>query len=166
MTITLNSFDNNITSYSFKSKKTAQVEQPVQSAPQASDVVVDSTKKEKKSLWRGFRNFAAGVQKFFISTGEYLKGAVKGLLLGGASAASIIGASAVINRVKDIKAFKDVVNTRSLLKTPMKASTKGKVIAGAVGLAVLGTSLFKSYLNSNEKNSNVDHRWNTGHKVK
>ena len=42
-------------------------------------------------------------------------------------------------------------------------STKGKVIAGAVGALIMGYQLFKSHLNSNEKCADVDHRWGTGH---
>lgn len=165
MVITLNSFDNNITNYSFKSKKTKQPEQPVQStvSPDAVNVPV---KKEKTGLWGGIKKVITNVQKFFIATGEYIKGGAKGLFVGGLSAASIVGVSAVANKVKDIKTFKGVVNPISLVKSPFKVPTKAKVLAGAVGLAVLGYNLFKANLNSNEKGAKVDHRWNTGHKDK
>ncbi len=165
MTITLNSINNNFSSYNFKANKNASSEQPVQ-APVQSHSAEAPVKKEKKSLWKGFKNAVAGVQKFFIKTGEYAKGALKGLFWGGAAAASIRAGSAIVNKVRDLKLFGEVMNKRAILKAPMKASPKAKLIAGAVGVGILGVNLFKSYLNSNEKGANVDHRWNTGHKDK
>ena len=160
MVITLNSIDNNYSSYNFTAKKSAKSEQPVQQTVQQADVPA----KEKKSFGRGFRNFFAGIQKFFISAGEYIKGAAKGIFFGGLSAAAIVGVSAIKNRSNEVKIFGEAMNKRAILKSPLKATTKGKVIAGAVGIGIVGLNLFKSYLNSNEKGAKVDHRWNTGHK--
>ena len=137
-----------------KSEPTAEIQQPVR------DEVVVQEPEKKKSFVRKFKDGVAAVKKFFIGVGEYTKGTVKGLFFGGIAAGGVIGVDAIRGASKIIKDAKagDIAG-----KAVKVLSTKGKVIAGAVGLAVLGYNLFKASLNASEKRANVDHRWGSGH---
>lgn len=116
--------------------------------------------KEKKSFIRGFKDCVASIKKFFVGVGEYTKGTVKGIVYGGIGAAAVLGADAIMGASKIIKTAKA---GETLNKAAKVLSLKGKVAAGAVGLAVLGYQLFKASLNATEKKADVDHRWGSGH---
>lgn len=116
--------------------------------------------KEKKSFIRRFKDGMASIKKFFIGVGEYTKGTVKGIFYGGIGAGAVLGADAIMGASKIIKNAKAGEVAGKAVKV---LSTKGKVAAGVVGLAVLGYQLFKASLNASEKNANVDHRWGSGH---
>lgn len=140
---------------SFKSNEPEQA--PVQA--QAQDEVVTQEPKKKKSIIRKFKDGFSSVKKFFIGVGEYAKGAAKGIFYGGIAAGGVLGYNAIKGATKIIKDAKagEVVDKAKVL------STKGKVAAGALGLAVLGYNLFKASLNASEKKADVDHRWGSGH---
>lgn len=142
---------------SFTANPEPTEEKPVQ---QAQDEVVTQEPKKKKSFIRKFKDGFASVKKFFIGVGEYAKGTVKGLFYGGIAAGGVVGVDAIMGATKIIKSAKagEVVN-----KAAKVLSTKGKVAAGAIGLAVLGYQLFKASLNATEKKADVDHRWGSGH---
>lgn len=105
-------------------------------------------KTEKTSGWQKVKNGYTGFRKGLITAGEYAVGTVKGLIYGSAAGLAIIGADAVRGIIK---------------KSPNYISTKGKVLAGIAGAAVLVCNLFNANLNANEKKSALDHRWQTGH---
>ena len=112
------------------------------------DVVEVSKPQEKKSAWQKFKHGFTSVEKFFITAGEYIKGTAKGLFYGAATALCVVGADAV----------------RGIFKgAPNALSTKGKILAGVAGSAVLGGHLFNANLNANQKKAEVDHRWGVGH---
>lgn len=112
------------------------------------DIANSPEKKEKPSLWQRFKNGYTNLRKGLNRAGEYIVGAFKGLLYGGATALTVIGADAVRGLVK---------------KSSKTISTKGKVIAGIAGVAVLIGNIFNANLKANAKNADLDHRWQTGH---
>lgn len=156
---------------SFRSNKpVSQPSAEVVSAPVKQDEVAISPEtkqpepadktEEKKSFIRKFKDGMASIKKFFIGVGEYTKGTVKGIFYGGIGAGAVLGADAIMGASKIIKNAKAGEVAGKAVKV---LSTKGKVAAGVVGLAVLGYQLFKASLNASEKNANVDHRWGSGH---
>ncbi len=112
------------------------------------DVSKPEEKKEKPSLWQRFKNGYTNFTKGLTRFGEYVKGTFKGLVYGGATAMTVLGADSVRGLIK---------------KTPNAISTKGKVLAGVAGAAVLIGNLFNANLKANAKNADIDHRWQTGH---
>ncbi len=116
--------------------------------PDVAEFSKKEDKKEKTSLWQGFKNGYTSFKKFLITSAEYTKGTLKGLVYGGVTALTVVGADAL----------------RSVAKKSEKTlSTKGKVFAGVAGVAVFALSMFKANLNANSKKADVDHRWQTGH---
>lgn len=165
MTITLNNLDSINSSYNFTSRRSSNSAQPAQTS-MTMQAAEEAPKKQRKSLWQGFRDACAGVQKFFIKAGEYTKGTVKGLLGGAAAAGAVLGGSALVTKINDLRMFGHAIGYRTVLKAPFKVPGKAKVAAAVLGVGILAANVFKSYLNSNEKGADVDHRWNTGHKDK
>lgn len=163
MSVTLNTqnptFDR-IRNHSVQSAPSFKANEEVSTKPQAQDEVITQEPKKKKGVIRKFKDAYSSVKKFFIGVGEYIKGAAKGLLFGGIAAGAIIGADAIKGATKIIKDAKagDIAG-----KATKVLSTKGKIAAGAVGVAVLGYQLFKASLNASEKKAGVDHRWGSGH---
>lgn len=157
--------NNYATLESFRSSKPAQPKAETVTEPAKADTVEVSEEakkepKEKKSFIRSFKDGFASIKKFFIGVGEYTKGAVKGLFYGGIAAGAIVGADAIKGAARIIKDAKAGEVAGKAVKV---LSTKGKVAAGVVGLAVLGYQLFKASLNATEKKADVDHRWGSGH---
>ena len=142
-----------------------EVSKPAEKAPeQINDA---DPKKKKTSLVQRFKNFVAGVKKFFIASWEYTKGTAKGIFYGATAALGILGVDGVINAVKNAKADKLVETATDVapkaIEKAKRFSTKGKVFAGIAAVATLGYQLFKSSLNVSEKKAAVDHRWGSGH---
>lgn len=163
MSVTLNTqntvFDS-MRSRSVQNKPSFKANEEVATQPQAQDEVVTQEPKKKKGFIRKFKDGVSSIKKFFVGVGEYAKGTVKGLFFGGIAAGSVIGVDAIRGASKIIKGAKAGELADKAVKV---LSTKGKVAAGAVGLAVLGYNLFKASLNASEKKANVDHRWGSGH---
>lgn len=143
-----------------QNKPSFKANEEVATQPQAQDEVVTQEPKKKKGIIRKFKDGFSSVKKFFIGIGEYAKGTVKGLLYGGVAAGSVIGVDAIMGASKIIKDAKAGEIAGKAVKV---LSTKGKIAAGVVGLAVLGYNLFKASLNASEKKADVDHRWGSGH---
>lgn len=144
---------------SFKAGEAAQAAPSTDAATLSTANVQPEQKPEKKGIIRRFKDFVGGVKKFFIGVGEYTKGTVKGLFYGAIGAAGVLAADALRNGAKAIKS----VRAQEAVESFKYLSTPGKIVAGAVGLAVLGYQLFKSSLNVSERKSDVDHRWGGGH---
>ena len=120
-------------------------------------VMIEGNQKQDNSF--GIKNIIVSVKKAFINVKEYISGAAEGIAFGAVAAGVTYGLIAVKNTVKaGLNLFNKDVKKHIL---PQKW---GKVASVAVGLAVLGYSLFKSKLNVNEKTADVDHRWNAGHR--
>ena len=155
MTVTLNTQNNVFDTMRSNTSRVAQAPSftaNVQPETANDEVVVQNKTteepKEKKSLWQKFKNGYTNFKKAMVTTGEYIKGTFKGLAYGGIGAVGVIGVDAIKNVVK---------------KAPKAISTKGKVIAGAVGLTAMAYQLFLANLNANAKKADIDHRWQTGH---
>lgn len=159
MAVTLNTQNNVFDTMRSNTSRVAQAPtftgnvQPETKTEPASDEVVMQNKtteepQKKKSLWQRFKNGYTNFKKAIVTTGEYIKGTFNGLAYGGIGAVGVIGVDAIRNVVK---------------KAPKAISTKGKVIAGAVGLTVMAYHLFIANLNANAKKADIDHRWQTGH---
>lgn len=107
-------------------------------------VELSSQPKQRKGPIRAVKDFIGGVKKFFSTTGEYVKGTVKGLVTGAALGSVIYTVGDIANKVK-------------------KKSGKGHmVLAGIAGVASVAASLWNASLNATEKASNIDHRY-SGH---
>lgn len=107
-------------------------------------VELSSQPKQRKGPVRAVKDFIGGVKKFFSTTGEYVKGTVKGLVTGAALGSVIYTVGDIANKVK-------------------KKSGKGHmVLAGIAGVASVAASLWNASLNATEKASNIDHRY-SGH---
>jgi hypothetical protein len=156
-----NEMRNSNVNYSGATSFKANEEKPVMT--QTQDEVITQEPK-KKSIIRKFKDGFSSIKKFFIGIGEYTKGAVKGLLYGGIAASSIIGIDAVKGATRIIKDAKAGNLISNGAKEAVKVlSTKGKIVAGTVGLGVMAYQLFQASLNASEKKAGVDHRWGSGH---
>lgn len=139
------------------SKPQEQTAPPVAAEP-------ETAPKQKHSFFQKCKDLYASFKKGMVTGWEYTVGTAKGLLYGGIAACSVLGGDAIINAVKNLKAGKLAeAAAESAPKIAKTFSTKGKVIAGIVGAAVMAYQLFQAHLNSNEKCADIDHRWGTGH---
>lgn len=165
MSVTLNSQNtvfSNMRNHSVQNSPSFRASEPEQ-APiqaQAQDEVVTQEPKKKKSLIRKFKDGYASFKKGLITAGEYAKSTVKGVFFGGIAAGGVLGADAIMGATKIIKNAKA---GEAIDKAVKVLSTKGKVLAGIAGVAVLGYNLFQASLNASEKKAEVDHRWGTSH---
>lgn len=163
MSVTLNTqnsvFDG-MRSHPVQNKPSFKANEEVPTQPQEQDEVVIQEPKKKKSLIRKFKDGYASFKKGLITAGEYTKGTVKGLFYGGVVAGGVVGVDAIMGASKIIKSAKAGELADKAVKV---LSTKGKVLAGVVGLAVLGYNLFQASLNASEKKADIDHRWGSGH---
>lgn len=116
--------------------------------PDVAEFSASDNKKEKTSLWQKFKNGYTSFKKYMITSAEYSKGALKGLVYGGVTALTVVGADALRGIAK---------------KSNSELSTKGKVVAGIAGVAVFALNMFKANLNANSRKAEIDHRWQTGH---
>lgn len=107
-------------------------------------VELSSQPKQRKGPVRAVKDFIGGVKKFFSTTGEYVKGTVKGLVTGAALGSVIYTVGDIANKVKK------------------KAGKGHMVLAGIAGVASVAASLWNASLNASEKASNIDHRY-SGH---
>lgn len=124
---------------------------------------IDTPKEHKKpsKLINGISNIA----KFFASVNEITKGIVKGAFYGTATAAATVGTFWLLGGLpKAAKAGKEAL--KEAFKHPLKNTPKaGKLIAGIVSTGVLATHIVKGILNKNQRNSDIEHKLQTGHTV-
>ena len=118
-------------------------------------------KKKPSKLINGISNIA----KFFASVNEITKGIVKGTAYGAATTVTTLGAFWLLGGLpKAIKTGKEAV--KDTLKHPLKNTPKvGKLIAGVVSTGVFVTHIVKAILNKNQRNSDIEHKLQTGHTV-
>lgn len=116
-----------------------------------------SKKPQKTSFFQKCKNGCARVQKFFIMTGAFAGGLVKGTLLGGLTAGAVLLGNGAYRAVKLGSLAKEAG------KNVAKVSTLGKAAAVIAGGTVLIYKMVKAKLNANERTANVDHRWRTKH---
>ncbi|MDD3150028.1 MAG: hypothetical protein PHV68_04265 [Candidatus Gastranaerophilales bacterium] len=100
-----------------------------------------------------------GTTQIFKGIGNGIVNSVKGA---GKAVASIV-TNSPLKTLKNIayapfKAISAVKNIKSVGKI-------GKTVAVLTGLAAAGATLFRANLNVSEKTAQVDHRYNTGHRV-
>jgi len=152
---------------------------PVASKPDSVEISKSEPKAQKKGLISGFKNAYANTKKFFITTGYMISGTAKGAVYGTFGSVVVLSAAAVKNLIKPIKtmpkaqvlkdAEEEVLEgaekvAEKVAKPARKYLTTGnKVLAGAVGVAILAGNMIAAKLNANEKGATVDHRWRTGH---
>ena len=103
---------------------------------------------EKKGVLTRTKNGFINARKFFIDAGYMIGGTVKGLLYGAAAGGVVLAGNAIKNTFKN---------------APKTLSTKGKILAGTVGTAVLAYNMIKAKLTANQSKAHLDHRWETGH---
>lgn len=107
-------------------------------------VELSSQPKEKKGPIRAIKDFIGGVKKFFSTTGEYAKGATKGVVTGAALGSVIYTIGDIANKVKK------------------KTGKAHMVLAGIAAVGSVAAGLWNASLNASEKASNIDHRY-SGH---
>ena len=138
-----------------------QVDQLKEDLENTKQEQAEKPKKKRRGFVQGFKNMIAGIKKFGVATAEYTVATARGLAYGAVGAIGVLGADAVYNGIKAVKAPQAVEEgAKSALKL---LSTKGKVAAGVVGLATLGYHWFKASLNVSQRNAAIDHRWGSGH---
>ncbi len=118
-------------------------------------------KKKPSKLVNGISNIA----KFFASVNEITKGIAKGAVYGATTAVATLGTFWLLGGLpKAAKAGKEVL--KDAFKHPLKNTPKaGKVIAGIVSTGVLAAHIVKGILNKNQRNSDIEHKLQTGHTV-
>ena len=142
--------------------KSSTSQSPVSSDIQ-SDTVVLSEKSEKKEKKQPFRNFIAGVAKFFATTTEMVKGTVKGTAYGLTTGAAVLAGSWLFGALPS--GFRKGGSLKEVCKHPLKSiGTKSKVVAGLATLAVGAYHIIAAKLRANQKTANVDHQLKTGHR--
>lgn len=128
---------------------------------QPDTVEISSKKTEKKGPIKSLKGFIANIKKFFATTGEYVKGTVKGIASGAVAGSLVYTAGAAINGVKQGTANRAAKKAGQEVAATVK-KIPNKALAVVVGGVALAASLWNASLNATEKNSNIDHRW-TGH---
>src|SRR5574344_2835230 len=133
--------------------QTAPVSQPVtqikaEAKPDTVELSQNQAKPEKRGIITSFKDAYTNVKKFFITTGNMIEGAAKGIVYGTIAGGAVLGGAAIKNLIK---------------RAPKTLSVKNKFLAGAVAATFVAGNLIAAKLNANEKNANVDHRWQTGH---
>jgi len=136
-------------------------EQIPQQAPQVIVVKETVEPQEEKKKKGGLRNTIAKIAKFFTTASEMTKASAKALWYGTTSGAATLAGfwalGAVPKQIKN-KSFKKAFTE------PLKSiSTKGKVIAGLVALAVASVHIIKGVLRSNQRAANVEHQLDVEH---
>ncbi len=110
---------------------------------------------------KSVKGFIANVKKFFISTGEYTKGAFKGIGAGAVAGSIVYTGGSILNHFKSkgyqkaAKAAEEAGTefTKKFRKFPNKALA---VIAAGAAVAI---NIWNASLNATEKQSGVDHRY-------
>lgn len=123
-------------------------------AEQPADIAEFSTKTQKQGPIKAIKQGIANIKKCFATTGEYIKGAFKGVKNGAIAGSVIYTGGTILNHFKSKSAAKA---GETFKKMPNKA-----LAVIAAGVALVG-SLWNASLNATERNSDIDHRW-TGHK--
>lgn len=108
------------------------------------EVELSAQPKQRKGPIRAVKDFIAGVKKFFSTTGEYVKGTVKGVATGAALGSVIYTVGDLANKAKK------------------KTGKAHMVLAGIAAVGSVAAGLWNASLNASEKASNIDHRY-SGH---
>ena len=126
----------------------------VSTAPKADTLEISQVKPKKQGPIKKLKGAIANFKKFFATTGEYIKGTVRGVAVGGSIGAITYTVGDLINKHREKIAAKTGVE--QFKKIP------NKVLAGLLLVGSLAVNLWKSSLNASEKRSEIEHRW-TGH---
>ena len=112
-----------------------------------------------------FINGISNIAKFFASVGEIAKGVGKGLLYGTTTAVATLGGFFLLGGLpKAAKNGKEAI--KEAFKHPLKnVSRTGKVVAAILSTGVAATHVIKGILNKNQRNSDIEHKLQTGHTV-
>lgn len=107
----------------------------------------------------------ADVAKFFVSTSEMTKAAVKGGIYGFLAGTAVAGYKFVTKVIPNT--FKEGNSILNAFKHPAKSlGWKGNLLAGAAALGVFAFHIVKGKLSANQKTADVDHQLYTGHRDK
>ena len=139
----------------------AQEESVPQQVQQVIVIKEPAAPQEEDKKKGGLRNTIANVAKFFTTASEMTKASAKALWYGTTSGAATLAAfwalGAIPKQIKN-KSFKKAFTE------PLKSiSTKGKVIAAVVALAVATVHIIKGILKSNQRAANVEHQLDVEH---
>ena len=132
---------------------TVQSAIPANTANNADSVEISNkkaSKKEKKGIIKGTKEFIANVKKFFTTTGIYIKGTAKGVGVGAVAGTAVYGATEILNWIT----HKNVHGKKNVL---------GIVLGAVTALGALAGNLWTASLDATEKKSEIDHRY-IGHK--
>ncbi len=142
----------------------------------AADQVDISTKQKKKGPIKKFKGFISNIKKFFVTTGEYIKGGVKGIATGAVAGGVIYSAGEATNKIISIKAgmtakkqakaaAEKALSKIQLKEIADKAKEACKKIKFhkplafvAAGIALIG-ALWNASLNASQKRSEIEHRY-------
>ncbi len=127
----------------------------------ADSVEISSQKNEKKGPIKSIKGFIANIKKFFATTGEYLKGTVKGITSGIVAGSVVYTAGSVVNFAKQ-RAANSAAKKAGEEAVKVVKKIPNKALAVVVGAIALGANLWTASLNATEAGSKIDHRW-TGH---
>ena len=130
-------------------------------AQQDDSVEISSQKNEKKGPVKSIKGFIANIKKFFATTGEYLKGTVKGITSGVVAGSVVYTAGSVVNFAKQ-RAANSAAKKAGEEAAKVVKKIPNKALAVVVGAIALGANLWTASLNATEAGSKIDHRW-TGH---
>ncbi len=128
---------------------------------QADSVQISTQNEEKKGPIKSIKGFIANIKKFFATTGEYLKGTVKGITSGVVAGSVVYTAGSVANFAKQ-RAANSAAKKAGEEAAKVVKKIPNKALAVVVGAIALGANLWTASLNATEAGSKIDHRW-TGH---
>lgn len=112
------------------------------------EVAISSKKTKKQSPINKVNSFIGNFKKVFATASEYLKGGVKGLEKGVLVGSVLYTTLSLVHKIKSKSA-------------PHKNFAAPLAIVS--GVATFGLNVWKGSLNANSRNSEIDHRWKTGH---
>lgn len=109
-----------------------------------------------------FKEFAAKVSKFFVTSEEVTKGIGKGTLYGGLIGALGLGLSWFTSALP--KGFKRGTKFTEPFMHPVKSMNKThKIVTATLAGSVFVHQIVKAVLKSNQRKANIDHKLNIKH---
>lgn len=136
---------------------------------------------KKEGFIQGLKNFTAGFSKLLVATTGYgigaIQGAIKGVVAGVMTFATLTAIKGLRAGLKARSAQKAEAASQSAIKSSktflqeFKRATAGKkwgrvLASNVVAASTVMVSLYNASLKVSERNSAIDHRFNTGHSKK
>lgn len=120
-----------------------------------------SKKKNKLSFFEKCKRFVGSMKKAGVTIVDYTKGTILGAVKGAAVGGIGFGACKIVSKVLENKEF--ATKGKNFLAKIGKSPRTAKVVGAGMAIIGLGTQLWKTSLEVNEKKALIDHKYETTH---